>query len=176
MALLYKIIFLLTINYIHSFITLLNFTFILHNVIIYLDGSVVNKMGDKIGTIILILIPMVIIFLMGIYIGKKKNGGLHSNMMDDLLDQHQNLLGNSSAKLENIMSSMIKTKKRILDDNAEDLAYLSQKEAELKSAGVRTTAKAVKDGLTDNDTAFCKHCGISIDNDSKFCKKCGKEQ
>ena len=53
---------------------------------------------------------------------------------------------------------------------------MSQKEAEIKSGGVRTTAKAVKEGLTGVESVFCKHCGASIDSDSKFCKKCGKEQ
>ena len=62
------------------------------------------------------------------------------------------------------------------NENADDLAYMSQKEAEIKSGGVRTTAKAVKEGLTGVESVFCKHCGASIDSDSKFCKKCGKEQ
>lgn len=133
-------------------------------------------MGDYLGIIVLVIFAIVIIFFLGMFLGKRKSGGFHGNMMSNLMDQQQKMLEKNSGSLEGMMSAMIKTRKKILDENAEDLAYMSQKEAEIKSAGVRTTAKAVKDGLTDNDTAFCKHCGVSIDGDSKFCKKCGKEQ
>jgi predicted amidophosphoribosyltransferase len=34
---------------------------------------------------------------------------------------------------------------------------------------------SVKDGLSDDNTIFCKHCGTEIDEDSTFCKKCGKK-
>lgn len=37
-------------------------------------------------------------------------------------------------------------------------------------------ARAIKEGLTEDETIYCKHCGASIDSDSTFCKKCGKEQ
>ena len=46
--------------------------------------------------------------------------------------------------------------------------------AEIKSDGITTMAKAVKNGI--KETMFCKHCGAEIERDSKFCKECGKQQ
>lgn len=103
-------------------------------------------------------------------------GPLRKNMMNNLLKQQKDMLQNNQGTLEELMSTALKTKKNIIDKNSEDIAYINQKEAELKSAGVRTTAKAIKEGFTDSDSVYCKHCGASIDSDSKFCKKCGKEQ
>lgn len=133
-------------------------------------------MGEYLGIIVLIVVVAVIAITIGMFIGRKNSGGLHGNLMDSLMNQQQKMLERNSDKLEGMMSTAIKTRKKILDENADDLAYINQKEAELKSGGVRTTAKAVKEGLTGVESVFCKHCGASIDSDSKFCKKCGKEQ
>lgn len=133
-------------------------------------------MGEYMWIIILIAFLVVAAIVLSRVVSRKNNGGIHSKLMNDLLSENKNIFKDSSSTLENMMSSMIQTKKKILEENADDLAYISQKEAEIESSGVRIKAKAVKDGLTDNDTAFCKHCGTAIDSDSKFCKKCGKEQ
>ena len=133
-------------------------------------------MSENFGIILLIICVVVIVYIFGMVVRRKNSGGLHGNMMANLIDEQQKMLEKNSDKLEGLMSTAIKTRKKILDENADDLAYLSQKEAELKSGGVRTTAKAVKEGLTGVESVFCKHCGASIDSDSKFCKKCGKEQ
>lgn len=37
-------------------------------------------------------------------------------------------------------------------------------------------AKGIKEGLSEEDTVYCKHCGQLIDSDSRFCKSCGKQQ
>lgn len=129
-----------------------------------------NNMGEYIG---IILIVLLIFVLFGIIVVR---GSFSKNMMKSLLKQQKDLLSDDEGTLEELASTALKAKKKILENNAEDIAYINQKEAELKSAGIRTTAKAIKDGLTYNDTSFCKHCGTSIDSDSKFCKKCGKEQ
>lgn len=133
-------------------------------------------MSENLGIIVLIICGAVVLFIFGMVVRIKNSGRLHGNMMANLIDEQQKMLEKNSDKLEGLMSTAIKTRKKILDENADDLAYINQKEAELKSGGVRTTAKAVKEGLTGVESVFCKHCGASIDSDSKFCKKCGKEQ
>ena len=37
-------------------------------------------------------------------------------------------------------------------------------------------AKGIKEGLSNDETVYCKHCGAQIDVDSNFCNKCGKQQ
>ena len=67
-------------------------------------------------------------------------------------------------------------KKQILDENEDALMDIAHKEAKVRNVGIKSAAKAVKEGLKEEDTIYCKHCGYEIDSDSKFCKKCGKEQ
>ena len=74
----------------------------------------------------------------------------------------------------------LSTKKREL------LAYQTQQirpiaeegiEKMAPSAGIaaKEIAKGFKEGLTDDNRVYCKHCGAQIDSDSNFCKKCGKK-
>lgn len=62
----------------------------------------------------------------------------------------------------------------IQEQNKEDLQGLASTGAEIHSEVVKTTARAVKEVLSD--TKYCKHCGAKIDEDSRFCKECGGEQ
>lgn len=41
---------------------------------------------------------------------------------------------------------------------------------------IETIARAVKKGIIEDESIYCKHCGNKIDKDSRFCKNCGKEQ
>ena len=51
-----------------------------------------------------------------------------------------------------------------------------EKMAPSMGTAAKEIAKGIKDGLSDDNTIYCKHCGSLIDNDSRFCKSCGKEQ
>ena len=75
----------------------------------------------------------------------------------------------------NMQRIEIKTKRYILHENKEDLADISNQTAEVISPAVTGVAKAVKEGLKE-DQKFCKECGAQIDSDSKFCPNCGKSQ
>lgn len=75
----------------------------------------------------------------------------------------------------NMQRIEIKTKRYILHENKEDLADISNQTAEVISPAVMGVAKAVKEGLKE-DQKFCKECGAQIDSDSKFCPNCGKSQ
>lgn len=75
----------------------------------------------------------------------------------------------------NISDSSINAKKKILNKNKENLKDIADAEAYILSDSIKTKAKAIKDGLSD-EKMYCKHCGNLIDSDSIFCKKCGKKQ
>ena len=74
-----------------------------------------------------------------------------------------------------MMSRQIKAQKYMMDESKEDLKSISDSLAYASKDGVKTTARAIKEGFSDNNI-FCKHCGAEIDSDSKFCKVCGKKQ
>ena len=75
-----------------------------------------------------------------------------------------------------MMSRQIKATKHMVDYSKEDLKDISDGMAYATHDGVKNTARAIKEGLTEKNSIYCKHCGASIDSDSKFCKSCGKEQ
>ena len=74
-----------------------------------------------------------------------------------------------------MMSHQVKATKYMMDESKEDFKSISDNMAYATKDGIKTTARAIKEGFTE-DNIYCKHCGSEIDNDSKFCKKCGKEQ
>lgn len=68
-----------------------------------------------------------------------------------------------------------KSAKYIQQQNKDDLTDISNTNAEIASGAVVKTAKAIKEGLKE-ENKFCTHCGESIPNDAKFCSKCGEKQ
>lgn len=75
------------------------------------------------------------------------------------------------------MGKQIQATKYMVDDQKENIRDISTNMADASKEGVKTTARAIREGLLeDDDTVYCKHCGATIDSDSTFCKKCGKEQ
>lgn len=75
-----------------------------------------------------------------------------------------------------LMSKQVQATKYMMENQKENLKDISDDLADATKDGVKTTARAIKEGLTEDDTIYCKHCGATIDSDSTFCKKCGKEQ
>lgn len=63
----------------------------------------------------------------------------------------------------------------IINNNEEILRETANKTADIHKDAVKTIVHSVKDGLSDDNTVYCKHCGTQIDADSSFCKKCGKQ-
>ena len=74
------------------------------------------------------------------------------------------------------MSKSIMATKYMMDDSKDDINYISTNMADAIKDGVEITDQAIKNGLTEEESIYCKHCGSKIDEDSKFCKNCGKEQ
>ena len=74
------------------------------------------------------------------------------------------------------MARQYKSMKYMVDESKDDIEHVNTTMADASKEGVKITAKALKEGFTEEDSIHCKHCGEVIDSDSKFCKKCGKEQ
>ena len=93
------------------------------------------------------------------------------------IDENQDAIENTTA---NIMGSQYRGMSKAVSKNKGDIENVSTTMAKATKKGVKTTTKAVaeglKEGFTGEETIYCKHCGETIDADSKFCKKCGKEQ
>lgn len=70
----------------------------------------------------------------------------------------------------------VKTAKGVIDENEDDIRHVVNKSADISKDAITTTTRAIKKGLTEDDSIYCKHCGASIDSDSTFCKACGKKQ
>ena len=115
------------------------------------------------------------IFVMSFMFSSKfrsKVMGHQLKMQKQMLDDNKELLqelGMLSGEIG------VKTTKGIIDENEDDLRDIATKGADISKGAITTTARAIKEGLTDEEI-YCKHCGTSIDSDSTFCKKCGKEQ
>ena len=73
--------------------------------------------------------------------------------------------GNIAARAQN----------NIINNNEEILRESANKTANIHKDAVKTIMYSVKEGLSDENVIFCKHCGEKIDIDSTFCKKCGKK-
>lgn len=72
------------------------------------------------------------------------------------------------------MSNQIKASKYMMDNSKEDLKSISDNMAYATKDSIKTTARAVKEGFSE-EGIYCKYCGNKIDSDSKFCKNCGKK-
>lgn len=66
------------------------------------------------------------------------------------------------------------------------MAYQAQQVMPLAQEGIEKMApsmgiaakeisKGIKEGMSDDNTTYCKYCGAVIDQDSNFCNKCGKQ-
>ena len=75
-----------------------------------------------------------------------------------------------------MMSRQIKSMKYMMDESKDDLESISTDMANATKGSIKTTAHAIKDGFTEDNGTYCKHCGCKIDWDSRYCKHCGKEQ
>ena len=133
--------------------------------------SIVSVMSVAIPIVMLILI--VLILTIG-YSPKlrAKLLGRQIKTMKYVVDENKETLEDIGTTTGNIG---VNVKKNIIDQNEEQLKDMATKQANISKDAVEITARAVKDGFT-NDTIYCKYCGAKIDMDSKFCKECGKEQ
>ena len=106
--------------------------------------------------------------------------GLRSKFMGHQLKMQKRMLEDNKEVMQDIGKITgeigVKTAKGVLDENEEDIRHVVGKTADISKDAITTTTRAIKKGLTEEESVYCKHCGESIDSDSTFCKACGKKQ
>ena len=131
-----------------------------------------------------IIFPIVLIIFVLVFLGAcvmSFSSKFRGKMLSRQVKSLKHMVDESADDIEALSATLggvsARTRKKILDENEDILADVTQREANIKKGYVKTMAKAVKEGFSgDEATAFCKHCGAMIDEDSTFCKKCGKRQ
>ena len=125
--------------------------------------------------VMIIIIPVITICIFVFCLATFLSPKLRGKILGKQFKAMKSMLNETKDDLTDIAGVAIDIKKRMLDENEENLRDLKTREAYIARDSIEITAKAIKDGLS-GDKAYCKHCGTLIDKDSKFCKKCGKEQ
>ena len=125
--------------------------------------------------IIPILVVLIFIFTIALMVSPKIRG----KWMSKQIEATKHMMEYSKDDLKDILSTSksveVNAEKEILDNNEEIMKDNVKRNANINKEGIEITAKAIKDGLTNNKV-YCKYCGKLIDSDSKYCKVCGREQ
>ena len=124
--------------------------------------------------IMFVIIPVIAIGIMVFTFAMMFSPKLRGKMMAKQVQSLKHMVNATQDDMAELSGAMVKTSKKIIDNNEEDLRHISKKSAEINTIGVETTARAIKRGLTE-ENIYCKYCGASIDSDSVFCNKCGKK-
>lgn len=123
----------------------------------------------------IMLFIAIFVFVLMMIFGTKTKSKLLSRQVKSISDATGMSKEDLESMLTNLQSVSIKSRKRALEENEEDLKLMADKNAEINKDAIKTTASAIKEGLTKGDSMYCKYCGASIDSDSSFCKSCGKK-
>lgn len=125
--------------------------------------------------IIPILVVLTFIFTIALMVSPKLRG----KWMSKQIEATKHMMEYSKDDLKDILSTSksveVNAEKEILDNNEEIMKDNVTRKANINKEGIEITAKAIKEGLTNNKI-YCKYCGKLIDSDSKYCKVCGREQ
>ena len=125
--------------------------------------------------IIPILVVLTFIFTIALMVSPKLRG----KWMSKQIEATKHMMEYSKDDLKDILSTSksveVNAEKEILDNNEEIMKDNINRKANISKEGIEITAKAIKEGLTNNKV-YCKYCGKLIDSDSKYCKVCGRAQ
>lgn len=122
-----------------------------------------------------VIVPILMVVMIAFGIGMTFSPKLRGKFMSKQMKSMRYMMEESKDDLAKLSGTMVGLKKQVLDENEDALTDIADTEAKIKSVGIKSAAKAIKEGLTEKEQVFCKHCGKSVDFDSKFCKFCGKE-
>lgn len=136
-------------------------------------------MNTVVFNIIFIISIILFIVIFSFAIAMIFSPKLRGKMMSRQIEATKNMVDYSKEDLTSIGSTMgnvaVQTKKHILDQNEDTLKDMATREANISKEGISVTAKAIKDGLTNEET-HCQYCQKPIKAGSKYCSYCGKEQ
>lgn len=121
------------------------------------------------------LVVLIFIFTIALMVSPKLRG----KWMSKQIEATKHMMEYSKDDLKDILSTSksveVNAEKEILDNNEEIMKDNVTRKANINKEGIEITAKAIKEGLTNNKV-YCKYCGKLIDSDSKYCKVCGRAQ
>ncbi len=111
---------------------------------------------------------------------KQQLTNIGMNLGDVATTTLSNIATNNEEELTNIGTTLgkvgAKTYQTVLKENYETMQENATHQASINKKAIQTITKTFKEGLSKEETIFCKHCGESIDSESKFCQHCGKQQ
>lgn len=129
--------------------------------------------------ILFFIIPILVVLTFIFTIALMVNPKLRGKWMSKQIEATKHMMEYSKDDLKDILSTSksveVNAEKEILDNNEEIMKDNVTRKANINKEGIEITAKAIKEGLTNNKV-YCKYCGKLIDSDSKYCKVCGRSQ
>ena len=122
--------------------------------------------------IILAVVVVIIIIAVKVIFSKKNRDRIikktlrshEAKVKDVVLNGNDDLVG---AAID-LLAKGIKESKEDIHDMSVDMADATAEATEIH-------ARAVKEGLTEEEKHVCKHCGAEVNADAKFCDSCGGE-
>lgn len=101
-----------------------------------------------------------------------KYGNAVMKAQNNIINNNDEVLRETLTKYGN---TVVRAQNDIINNNEDILREKANKTADIHKDAVKTIAHSIKEGLSDDNTVYCKHCGAQVDADSIFCKKCGKQ-
>ena len=125
--------------------------------------------------IITLLAIAIFVYVAMLMFGTKTRSKMLARQMKSLRGATDLSKEDIESMLTNLSDASIKSKKKVIDENEDNLKDIADANARINKGAVKETAKAFKEGFTSSDKIYCKYCGAEIDTDSVYCNKCGKK-
>ena len=130
--------------------------------------------------IMFVIIP-IFAFLMFVFVfAMMLSLKLRGRVMSSQIKSMRHMTDMSKEDMQQILSTMgdvtAKSQNDVINNNEEILRDSANRYANINKNAVKTTFSGIGEGMYEESTIFCKHCGESIDEDSTFCKRCGRMQ
>lgn len=141
-----------------------------------MDFELISSIMPVMFIIIFAIAGFIFLFVMINMFSPKARG----KMMSKQIEAMKHMTNYSRDDIEDVITTLgnvsANAQNNIINQNEDILKNIATKQANINKDAIKTTVGAIKEGFSDNNTVFCKHCGSVIDADSRFCKVCGKEQ